>query len=118
MKSPKGPSDSSTDADEAATVRHTAAASDATTACLGPCILGSTVRHACHGCMLERVCALALCSQAGQPSPGGISAGFTALCSSYQQLAGTGIGPNVLEAAATPNASQVGGEPVCQLGAC
>lgn len=40
--------------------------------------------------------------EAGQPGAGSISAGFTALCSSYQQLAGTGIGVDVLEAAATP----------------
>jgi hypothetical protein len=59
-------------------------------------------------------------TQAGQSGPGGISAGFTALCSSYQQMAGTGIGPDVLEAAtATPNASKVRGGgwggSVCQL---
>jgi len=47
--------------------------------------------------------------QAHQAAAGGISAGFAALCGSYQQLAGTPIGVDVLEAAATPIRSpQVG----------
>jgi hypothetical protein len=65
-------------------------------------LLRCASRVASYALCLNPDCPCSCTLQVGPAGASSISAGFTALCSSYQQLAGTGTGIDVLDGSSSP----------------